>query len=194
MARKPRSVLDEGYYHVMHRGNDRRKVFRDDSDYGYFYDLLKKYLKMYQSYLYHYCLMPNHIHLLVKVMKAEELSKLMQGIGLSYTLYYKGKYTFTGSLWQGRFKSIVIDRDEYLMECGRYIERNPIRAGIVKKPESHAFSSYKFYVSGERSDIITEDILYQGLGSNGSERRQKYRDYVLQERPYDKILDEAFKL
>lgn len=194
MARKPRLVVDDGYYHITQRGNDKRKVFRGDSDYSYFYDLLKRYLGMYQSFLYHYCLMSNHVHLLIKVVKAEELSKLMQGINLSYTLYYKSKYKFTGSLWQGRYKSIVIDKDEYLMECGRYIERNPVRAGIVKSPGEYVFSSYKFYSSDQKSGIITEDILYEGLGSNRHERQSKYRDYVSEDRAYDKILDLALKL
>ena len=194
MARKPRVVLDDGYYHAIQRGNDKKKVFRDRSDYDCFCVLLKKYLKIYKAFLYHYCLMPNHVHLLIKVTKAEDLSKLMQGINLSYTLYYKRKYKFTGSLWQGRYKSIVIDKDEYMMECGRYIERNPVRAGIVKKPEEYIFSSYKYYINDEKSNIITEDILYQWLGSCRSERQIKYRDYVLQDRAYDKILDRAFKL
>ena len=142
MARGPRFVMDEGYYHVIQRGNDRRKVFRDDKDYEYFCMLLRKYLKKYASYLYHYCLMSNHLHLLLKVIKAKDLSRLMQGVNLSYTLYYKGKYRFTGSLWQGRYKSIVIEKDEYLMECGRYIERNPLRAGFVKDLKDYHFSSY----------------------------------------------------
>lgn len=192
MARKPRLVLDDGCYHVMQRGNDRRKVFGDYGDYGYFCDLLKRYLRTYRSFLYHYCLMPNHVHLLLRVAKAEELSKLMQGINLSYTLYYKGKYGFTGALWQGRFKSIIIDKDEYLMECGRYIERNPVRAGIVKNPGDYVFSSYNFYSSEQKSDIITTDILYKEISANKSERQLKYRDYVLRERAYDKIVGAVF--
>jgi len=130
----------------------------------------------------------------MKVMKAEDLPKLMQGINLSYTLCYKKKYKFTGSLWQGRYKSIVIEKDEYLLECGRYIERNPVRAGIVKDPKDYEFSSFKFYSCGMESDIITEDILYKDLGQDMHERQAKYRDYVFQERAYDRILDSSFKL
>lgn len=194
MARKPRLVMDEGYYHVIQRGNDRRKVFRDNNDYKHFYLLLKKYLKRYPSFLYHYCLMSNHLHLLLKVIEARDLSKLMQGINLSYTLYYKQKYKFTGSLWQGRYKSIVIEKDEYLMECGRYMERNPVRAGLVVDPKDYPFSSYNFYACGIESDIITEDVLCQGMGSGKTERQAKYRDYVLEERAYDNVLDITFKL
>lgn len=194
MARKPRLVMDEGYYHVIQRGNDRRKIFRAKEDYDHFYLLMKKYLEKYASFLYHYCLMSNHVHLLIKVMRAEDLPRLMQGINLSYTLYYKGIYRFTGSLWQGRYKSIVIEKDEYLMECGRYIERNPVRAGIVEDPKDYAFSSYNFYAHGKESAIITEDILYKDLDSDKDRRQTKYRDYVLEERAYDKILDSAFKL
>ncbi len=194
MARRPRLVMDEGLYHVIQRGNDRRKVFREDADYEYFCLLFEKYLPKYKSFLYHYCLMPNHLHLLIKVREAENLPKLMQGANLSYTLYFKKKYKFTGSLWQGRYKSIVIEKDEYLMECGRYIERNPVRAGIVKDPAKYEFSSFKFYSCGKKSGIITEDILYKGLGSDQNERRIKYREYILQERIYDTILDNALKL
>jgi putative transposase len=194
MARKPRLVMDEGLYHVIQRGNDRRRVFRQEADYEQFYLLLKKYLNKYYSFLHHYCLMSNHLHLILKVMAAQDLPKLMQGINLSYTLYYKQKYKFTGSLWQGRYKSIVIEKDEYLMECGRYIERNPVRAGMVKDPKDYRFSSYKFYAYGEVSDIITQDIVYEGLGKSISERQGKYLDYVLEERAYDKVLDSVLKL
>ena len=194
MGRKPRIVLDGSYYHVVQRGNDRRKIFLESHDYDYFYSLLRKYLKRYHSFLYHYCLMSNHFHMLMKVTKAEDMSKLMQGVDLSYTLYYKRKYEFIGSLWQGRDKSIVIERDDYLMDCGRYIERNPVRAGIVTDPTNYEFSSSKFYFSGKESSIITEDILYESLGRDKHERQTRYRDYVLEERAYDKILDRYFKL
>lgn len=194
MARRPRMVVGEGLYHVIQRGNDRRRVFREESDYDRFYLLLKKYLKVYPSFLYHYCLMSNHLHLLLKVTEAQDLPRLMQGINLSHTLYYKKKYKFTGSLWQGRYKSILIEKDEYLMECGRYIERNPVRAGIVSDPKDYKFSSFNFYSYGKESEIITEDIVYKGLSSDRRERRIKYRDYVLEERTYDTILDDALKL
>ncbi len=194
MGRRPRLVMDEGYYHIIQRGNDRRKVFREANDYDYFCFLIKKYLSKYASVLYHYCLMSNHVHLLLKVTKARDLSRLMQGINLSYTIYYKGKYRFTGSLWQGRYKSILIEKDEYLIECGRYIERNPVRAGIVRDPKDYSFSSYNFYAYGKESGIITRDILYEGLGLDDCTRQTRYRDYVLEERAYDKILDKAFKL
>lgn len=194
MARKPRVIVDEGLYHVIQRGNDRRKVFRQEADYEQFYLLLKKYLKRYSSFLHHYCLMSNHLHLILKVMAAQDLPKLMQGINLSYTLYYKQKYKFTGSLWQGRYKSIVIEKDEYLMECGRYIERNPVRAAIVRDPKDYRFSSYKVYAYGKESDIITQDIVYNGLADNTGERQRKYRDYVLEERAYDEMLDNILKV
>ena len=194
MARKPRLVLDEGLYHIIQRGNDRRRVFRQDADYEQFYLLLKKYLKRYSSFLHHYCLMSNHLHLILKVMVAQDLPRLMQGINLSYTLYYKQRYKFTGSLWQGRYKSIIIEKDEYLMECGRYIERNPVRAGMVKDPKDYRFSSFKFYAYGEGSDIISQDIVYEGLSQDIYERQRKYRDYVLEERAYDKALDNILKL
>lgn len=194
MARSPRLILDEGTYHVIQRGNDRKKVFREDGDFEHFKLLLKKYLSLYPSFLYHYCLMSNHLHLLFKVIKADDLSKLMQGINLSYTLYYKKKYKFTGSLWQGRYKSMLIEKDEYLMECGRYIERNPVRAGIVKDPDEYEFSSFKFYSRGESSDILTEDILYKDLGFDIDQRQAKYREYIMQDRAYERILDGSFKL
>jgi putative transposase len=194
MARKPRIVMDNGYYHIIQRGNDRRKVFRAGADYKYFYLLLKKYLAKYPSRLYHYCLMSNHLHLLIEVTAANDLSKLMQGVNLSYTLYYKKRYKFTGSLWQGRYKSIPIEKDEYLIECGRYIERNPVRAGIVGDPKDYFFSSYNFYAHGLGSDIITQDVLYERLGHDEDTRQAKYREYALQERPYDTILDRTFKL
>lgn len=194
MARKPRIVADGSYHHIIHRGNNRMKVFRDASDYNHFCLLLKTYLSRYPACIYHYCLMPNHLHILLQIKIGKQLQKLMQGVGLSYSIYCRKKYDFVGSLWQGRYKSIPIENDGYLMECGRYIERNPLRAKIVEDPGEYRFSSYGFYAHGDNSPLITEDILYEAMGSNAQERQKRYREYIMQGRPYETLIHSALRL
>ena len=107
--------------------------------------------------------MNNHIHLLLKSSYRQSLSKAMQGIGLAYTLWYNRKYRRVGHLWQDRFKSYPVEVDAYLLECGRYIERNPVRASIVSYPEEYCWSSYNFHVSTKSEDGSRKKQQYQYL-------------------------------
>lgn len=195
MPRCPRGLVNGGYYHVLTRGNDRRKLFRYRQDYDYFLKVIKNYLLEFQIDIFHYCLMPNHIHLLIKLQEAKELSKFMQAILQVYASYFRKKYNSVGFVFQNRYKSHPIDKDSYLLECGRYIERNPLRAGIAEDLLSYPWSSLLFYVKGMRDDIINaSNPLYLELANIDSERREKYQNYVLEERPYEHLLDQAFKI
>ncbi|MEW6095865.1 MAG: hypothetical protein AB1567_04980 [bacterium] len=107
------------------------------------------------------------------------MSKAMQGITLSYTQWHHKKYGSVGYLWQGRFKSMVIERDAYLLECGRYIERNPLRAGIVSDPGKYQWSSYRVYALGEDNNLVDIDPLYESLGKDVITRQKKYKEYVI---------------
>jgi len=119
--------------------------------------------------------MKNHVHLVVGVTPVSDISKMMHGLCLNYAGFYKRGRPHIGHFWQDRFKSIVIDSDEYLLRCGLYVERNPVAAGLVGRPEDYRWSSYRRYAFGEKDPIVTENPLYRALGDNAEERMEQYR-------------------
>ena len=110
-----------------------------------------------------------------------------------YARYYKKKYKRTGHVFEDRFKHFHIETEAYLLECGRYIERNPVRAKMVEDPKNYRWSSHSYYGLGAENGLVTENILYKGLGSTEEERREVYREYVLTPRAYEMIVDQYFK-
>ena len=142
MPRKNRfeTVCDGSTHHITQRGINRASIFKADEDYSIFKAFTKRYLGRFNVKIYNYCIMPNHIHILLLAEEAGHLSKFMQSLSLSYGSYYRKKYKYTGYLWQGRFKNIHVDKDSYLLECARYIERNPLR---VKYKMVEALSDYR---------------------------------------------------
>ncbi|MBU0605515.1 MAG: transposase [Candidatus Omnitrophica bacterium] len=190
MPRAGRSVKDDGIYHILNRGHNKRKLFSSVQDFKEFKDILARYKEKIEFDLYHYCLMPNHFHLLLKIRKGDKLKLLMKGISQTYSFHYKRCYGLSGYLFQNRYKNIPITKDEYLMECGRYIERNPVRAGLVDNLNAYCWSSYHFYAKGKADGIITPDPLFLALSSIEQERRAKYIEYVATPRPYEELLDE----
>ena len=131
--------------------------------------------------------MSNHIHFLVKTGDASGFSAFMKSISLAYYYYFKKKYGWTGHFWQERYKSQPVGKDEYFLQCGKYIELNPVRAKTVKDPGSYPYSSYNYYAKGEDNDIITEDFFYKDLGSNNKERQKEYRSILI-----DEIVNEGY--
>lgn len=190
MPRIGRLVQDNGVYHILNRGHDRRKLFPSVQDFKEFKAIIARYKEKFEFDLYHYCLMPNHFHLLLRIRRGNDLQFLMKGISQSYSFHYKRRYKLSGYLFQNRYKNIPITKDEYLMECGRYIERNPVRAGMVDNPGAYYWSSYHFYAKGKLDGIITPDPLFLALSSIEQERRAKYSEYVATPRPYEELLDE----
>jgi putative transposase len=122
--------------------------------------------------------MHSHIHLLIETKENSSLSKIMQGINLAYTIWFNRKNGKVGHLWQDRYKSAVVERDSYLLECGRYIERNPLRAGIVKDPREYLWSSYRVYGYGKEDGLTDRDEIYEAMGKDQTERQRAYREYV----------------
>lgn len=179
MPRPPRLLLSQSFYHVMTRGNNRNQVFRCDSDYFHYLELIEKYKQDLPFDLYHYCLMSNHIHLLVKTKNADSFSLFMKKLNLSYFHYYRKQYDWAGHFWQDRFKSQPVGKDEYFIQCGKYIELNPVRANTVDKPEDYSYSSYTYYAFGKENDLITEDIIYSGLGNSSNQRQDIYRKIII---------------
>lgn len=178
MGRPLRFIFSGLVYHVVNRGNNRQEVFKDRADFEKYLDLLKRYKQQYGFRLYHYVLMNNHVHLLIETSDKGTISKIMQCITLAYTRYYNRRYKSSGHVWQGRFKSPVIEKDSYLLQCGRYIELNPLRAELVQDPGEYEWSSYMFYAFGEPEELLDRDPLYEGLGETAKDRQEKYREFI----------------
>ncbi|NQT06642.1 MAG: transposase [Candidatus Omnitrophica bacterium] len=151
MSRGSRLILEDVCYHVITRGNEKRITFHDDNDYEKYLKLLLRYKSKYRFRLYGWCLMNNHVHML---LDSASLSKAMHGISLSYAKYFKHRYESVGHFWQDRFKSYVIQKDKYLINCITYIEYNPVRANIVSRPEDYKWSSYKARILGKGSKLL----------------------------------------
>ena len=179
MPRIARTAPKAYIYHILTRGNNRQNIFREESDYRKYIEILLKYKDRYRFKLYHYVLMSNHVHLVMEVAEhGGDLSQIMKGINLSYVQYYKSRYEHIGHFWQDRYRSIIISKDTYLLSCGSYVELNPVRARIVVDPKEYRWSSYNVYAYGKRDTLIDEHPIYQHLGQDEHDRRHEYRDFV----------------
>ncbi len=158
MPRIARAVAVGFPHHVIQRGNNKEKVFFEKEDRLNYLELLKKYSDKWQCPILAYCLMNNHVHLLARPKQEESLYKMMQGITLCYTQHINRKYEKTGRLWESRYHSCIVDKEQYLWAAARYIEQNPKRAKIVKKEEEYPYSSAKAHIEGKRDDILGEEL------------------------------------
>lgn len=154
MPRGARIILKNVCYHIVNRGNQEQRIFFEDEDFEKYLQLLKHYKKKYAFKIFSYCPMPNHIHILLEPKQPNKLSKFMQGLTQTYTAWFNNKYKKVGRLWQGRFKSMVIQKDDYLLKCISYIEENPVRAGLVASPADYPWSSYRERVFGEKRGLL----------------------------------------
>ena len=191
MPRKPRELVDEGIYHVFNRGNDRRELFPEKDDYYFFLKQLSEAKAKTKTDIYHYCLMTNHFHLLVRVNAGKDLPRFMHLVQLGYARYFKKKYLFVGHIFQERFRSPRISQESYYLQCGRYIERNPVKAGLVREASDYPFSSASFYALGRKDDLITPNLYYFDMGNSDEIRRENYRKFLLIDEPYSAIVDAA---
>jgi len=189
MPRKPRCLVDNGFYHIMSRGHNKCQLFHSRKDYEKYRNLIIESKQVFSCDIYHYCLMPNHVHILLKIKCGDELPYLMKQINQNYTNHFKKAYGLTGNLFQGRYKGLIIETDEYLLECGRYIERNPLKSGLEGDLSRYFFSSYNYYTKGEKDNVLTPNPLYLGLSRSEEERRVLYMEYVIKERMEDHIQD-----
>lgn len=143
MPRGARILLEKACYHIINRGTQKQNIFLEKLDFERYLVILRHYKKKYNFRLYAYCLMPNHIHLIIDVRKTDDLAKIMQGLTQTYTTWFNKKYNKLGRLWQGRFKSMVIQKDKYLIDCLRYIELNPVRKNIISSPADYPWDSWQ---------------------------------------------------
>jgi len=178
MPRLLRIITPNLPFHILNRGNNRQIIFLDEADFVHFIDLLKRFKRELRFKLYHFCLMPNHTHFVMEPTNESSLPKIMLKLTLAQTRYFNGKYKGVGHVWQGRYKSSLIDKDNYFIWCGLYTELNPVRAGLVRNPEDWKFSSFRYYGVGEENslteNLIDIDPYYLELGASTEERSKKY--------------------
>ena len=158
MPRIGRAVAAGFPHHIIQRGNNREDVFFDAKDRKQYLSLLKKYSVKWESPILSYCLMSNHIHLLAKPQSNESLYKMMQGLTLCYTQYINRTYQRTGRLWESRYHSCIVDHEKYLWAVARYVEQNPVRAGMVEKAEDYPHSSARAHVNSSKDVVLGEDL------------------------------------
>jgi REP-associated tyrosine transposase len=180
---RPLRPIDDGLiYHVMGRGNNRQDVFRKPADFEAFLQSMADLKERKPFALYGYCLLNNHFHLLVRP-KRESISRIMQSLLVSHTQRYHKHYHSGGHVWQGRFKSPVIQNDEHLLTVLRYIEANPLRAGIVKRADAYPWSSYRVHGKGQPDPLVDRLIPYDQISPLPKVRARKWAERV--HRPLD---------
>jgi putative transposase len=164
--------------HIIQRGNNRQAVFACDADMAAYAHWLKEGAGRFEVSIHGWVFMTNHVHLLATPSHDTSLSRLMQYLGRLYVRHFNYAYTRSGTLFEGRFRSCVVQQDQYLLTCLRYIELNPVRAGMVKDPGDYRWSSYRAHAFGIHAGMWSPHILYLNLGKNGIQRQRAWRDLV----------------
>jgi putative transposase len=194
MPRKPRMQSTSGYYHWISRGLNKKKVFHRKSDFETFLELIKEHKDVCGVEIYHYCLMTNHIHLLIKTENVPSLSKFSHFLLRRYAYYYCKTHRWRGQVFTRMYRSVPIHNEEYLLECGRYIERNPVRANLTERLDDWPYCSYRYYAQGAANKLITPSPSFLAMGNTKNKRQKNYRDYVGQERFYEALIDKELKI
>jgi len=164
MPRRSKIIASGVPLHIIQRGNNRQSCFFADEDYQFYIEWLKEYSQSAGCSIHAYVLMTNHVHLLLSPQKIES-------VGQRYVQHINRTYKRSGTLWERRFRSSIIQQQDYLFVCQRYIEMNPVRAGIVDHPGEYRWSSYRINGQGDKSDLITHHVLYRNLGHDNEERQ-----------------------
>lgn len=178
MARLPRLTLPDYPHHVILRGNNRQSIFASAADYHYLLQLIAENAKKFDVVVHAYVLMSNHFHLLVTPQTASGLSQLMQAVGRSYVRHFNDQQGRTGTLWEGRYRSTVIQTDRYLLACMAYIDLNPVRAGLVPEAKDYPWSSHGHYAGLRDDKLITPHPLFWDLGNTPFGREAAYAEMV----------------
>jgi putative transposase len=174
MPRKPRFQLPGVPQHVIQRGNNRQACFFAEADYFYYLDALRAAADKFGGRIHAYVLMTNHVHLLITPDRENALSEIMQSIGRRYVRYVNKEHGRSGTLWEGRFKASLVQSERYLLTCYRYIELNPVRAGMVDHPGEYRWSSYCANAQGAADETLCQHDEYRRLGTTGRERQAAY--------------------
>lgn len=176
MPRQPRYFVPDVAQHVITRGVDKQAVFFHHRDYVLYLDALRKTSAEHECAIHAYVLMVNHVHLLVTPANERSLPLMMQAMGREYVQRVNARYKRTGTLWEGRYKACLVDNDEYFLTCQRYIELNPVRAGIVATPGEYPYSSYRHHAMGSANTLLSQHICYKSLHSSPVYRPKAYRN------------------
>ena len=196
MARLPRLVLPNQPLHIMHRGNNRQNIFENEEDMARILSDIRESLAKTDCHLHAYVIMTNHLHLLVTPKDKHELAVFMQSMTNRYVRYFNASRNRTGTIWEGRFKSCLVDSDSYLFTLYKYIEMNPVRAGMVENIQEYPWSSYHHNALGYVDQRITEHQLYFELGTTKKERVARYKsmiDKIALESENQKITDATLR-
>lgn len=177
MARQLRIEFEGAFYHITSRGNLRDRIFFDGKDREIFLEILKRTKERYGYLLHAYALMENHYHLFIETPKAN-ISQIMQNVNTSYTVYINRRYNRFGHLFQGRFKGIIVDKENYLIVLSRYIHLNPVRAGIVNRPEDYRWTSYREYIFDESDSIADISDTLSHFSKTKKIARIAYKEFV----------------
>jgi putative transposase len=178
--------------HILYRGNNRQDCFVDDNDMKTYLSWLTEYSVKYKVDVHAWVLMSNHLHLLCTPQAPEAISKMMQSVGRMYVRYFNNTYKRSGTLWEGRYKSCLIESEAYLLELYRYIELNPVRSGIVDEPSEYSWSSYQCNGLGKKSQLQSPHELYKALGRSKKKRLESYQ-LLLDIDVEEELLDEIRK-
>jgi putative transposase len=175
MARLPRFVLPGYPQHVIQRGNNRQQILIDEDDYWFLWERLEAAALKFRCDIHAYVLMPSHFHLLLTPWQEDGIGKLMQYVGRYYVQYFNKRYDRTGTLWEGRYRGTLLDPERFLLPCSRYVELNPVRAGLVATPQDYGWSSYGANAAGADDPLVTPHPQYQKLGRSNKARQGAYR-------------------
>jgi len=178
MARLPRLTLPGHLHHVIQRGNNRQSIVLDDADRTALLDAVAENAKKYQVALHAYVLMDNHVHLLLTPETADGVPRMMQAIGRRYVRHFNARHGRTGTLWEGRYRSTLLQAERYLLPCMAYLDLNPVRAGLVTDPVQYAWSSHRHYVGQGSDRRITPHPAYWHLGNTPFAREAAYAELV----------------
>jgi putative transposase len=178
MPRRARIAVAGFPWHIVQRGNNRSLCFFSDSDRLVYLERLELVANKFGCAIHAYCLMSNHVHLLLTPEESDAPGLMMKHLGQFYVQYINRAYERSGTLWEGRYKSCVAQDDAYLLSCYRYIELNPVRAGMVAYPEDYAWSSFRCNGLGHTNTLISPHRNYLGLGESTNGRCAVYRSYV----------------
>lgn len=175
MPRLPRYAAPDMPQHVIQRGNNRCAIFADYDDYVFFRECLRAACERHGCQVHAYAFMTNHVHLLVTPTSDTGVSRVMQSVGRRYVRRFNDRYQRTGTLWEGRYRASLVQTDQYLHACYRYIELNPVRAGLVDRPGNYPWSSHRANALGRYDPIVSTHDVYAALGGNSSDRQSAYR-------------------
>jgi putative transposase len=192
MSRRARLSVAGIPWHIIQRGNNRSACFYSEEDYLFYLEQLLQQSRMFGCAIHAYCLMTNHVHILLTPETTDSAAQMMKNLGQRFVQYINRTYRRSGTLWEGRFKSCLAQSENYALTCYRYIELNPVRANIVRHPKDYPWSSFSINGKGQHSNLVTPHSSYLALGETKSERLTTYSrlvDYPLEERVIKRLRD-----